>query len=218
VIFTSAVDDESFIEKEKTTKKTPILDTNLNININESNYVLKKQNTFWIANPAMLYIFGNTPKTNFYIFGQSILLLISAFVIIILNYYSIFIYKEKVVGLGDVPGQTWVEIITTLVTVFIIFRANNHLKYNLKKTPIKGYWVTMISNSMILSVLNQLKFTLVIFIISATYGLIKYQETSRIFSEITDGGFADNLNIFSSLAFLAITYRSFHFCKKELVK
>jgi hypothetical protein len=165
----------------------------------------------------MLYIFGATPKSNFYLLGQTILLLIATSTFFFTNFYALFTYTESVVGLGDISGQTWLDRFTALITIFIIFRANKHLKNNLKQKPIKGYQLTMLSNSMMRAFVNQSKLLLLIFMISAVYGLLEYQETSKVFSEILDGSFADSLGASCYLIGLIITYRAFRFCKKELV-
>ncbi|MFT6901931.1 MAG: hypothetical protein ACJAXS_002138 [Colwellia sp.] len=213
--FSSTVDDESFTKEVKPVEHT--INRPIELNKHENSYVFAKRNAFWIANPQMLYIFGALPKSNFYLLGQTLLLLISISALFFTNFYAVFTYTETVVGLGDISGQTWVDRFSALITVFIIFRANKHLKNNLKQKPIKGYQLTMLSNSMMKALVNQLKLLLLIFIISAAYGLLKYQETSQIFSEIRDGSFADNLGALCYLIGLIITYRAFRFCKKELV-
>jgi hypothetical protein len=212
--YSSTINNESFTEEVKPAEHK--ISTPIELNKHESGYVFAKRSTFWFANPQMLYIFSATPKSNFYLFGQTLLLLISISAFFFTNFYSLFTYTETVVGLGDISGQTWVDRFTAFITFFIIFRANKHLKNNLKQKPIKGYQLTMLSNSMMRALVNQLKLLVLISIISAAYGLLKYQETSQIFSEILDGSFADNLRALYYLIGLIITYRAFRFCKKEL--
>jgi len=215
VNYSSTVDEESFVNEVKPTEQE--ITPKLTPNTHENSYLIKQRNSFWVANPQMLYIFGATPKNNFYILGQAILLLISISAFFFINFYAVFTYTETIIGLGDISGQTWIERIAIFITIFIIFRANKHLKNNLKQKPIKGYHLTMLSNSMMRAFVNQLKLLLLILILSTIYGLLKYQETTQIFSEIRDGSFADNLVALSYLMGLIITYRAFRFCKKELV-
>ena len=213
--YSSTVDEKSFAHEAKSAEQE--ITPKLTPNVHENSYLIKQRNSFWVANPQMLYIFGVTPKSNFYLLGQAILLLISISAFFFINLYAAFTYTEAVNGLGDNSGQTWIDRITVFITVFIIFRANKHLKNNLKQKPIKGYHLTMLSNSMMRALLNQLKLILLILMLSAVYGLLKYQNTTQVFSEILDGSFADKLGALSYFMGLIITYRAFRFCKKELV-
>jgi len=215
VTYSSTINDETFTDEATSTEQ--VSTPPIKLNKHENSYLLKQRNTFWFANPQMLYIFGTTPKSNFYLLGQTLLLLIAISAFFFTNFYAVFTYTETVVGLGDISGQTWLDRFTAFITIFIIFRANKHLKTNLKLKPIKGYQLTMLSNSMMRALINQLKLLLLIFIISAAYGLLEYQEISQVFSEILDGSFADNLGASCYLIGLIITYRAFRFCKKELV-
>jgi len=216
VNYSSTVDEESLANEAKPAEQevTP----KLTLNEHESSYLIKQRNSFWVANPKMLFTFGATPKSNIYIFGQATLLLISLSIFFAINIYAIFSYEEAVVGVGEISGQTWVDRLTIIAILFIIFRANKHLKNNVNKNPIKGYRLTLFSNSLIRALVNQIQLALLIFIVPAIYGLMVYEETSQVFSEIFDGSIADNLNILYSFTSVVIFYIAFSYCKKELVQ
>lgn len=210
----STIHDKTFTEEEKSTEHVSI--PLIKLNKHEESYLVKQRNALWIANPKMLYTFGASPKSNLYIFGQTILLLLSLSIFFAINFYTVFAYKEVVVGVGEISGQTWVDRLTILATLFILFKANKHLKNNVHKNPIKGYRLTMFSNGMMRALINQIKLIFLIFILSASYGLMAYKETSQVFTEILNGSFADNLVAIVNIVNLIITYQAFHFCKKEL--
>lgn len=210
----NTINAQTFTEEDNSTEQ--VSSSPIQPNKYEKKYLLKQRNAFWIANPKMLFTFAATPKSNLYIFGQSLLLLIGFLAFFSNIYYVLFAYKDTVIGVGEVSAQTWADRLTLFASIFIIFQANKHLKNSVHKKPIKGYRLTMFSNSMMRALINQIKLTLLIFAISAVYGLTVYEETALVFSEILDGSLADNIDVFYCLANVTIIYVAFRFCKKEL--